>query len=181
MTLSIVALSGSLRAGSFNTAQLRAAALVAPEGVEITLHDYSDLPLFNGDLDLPPAVTRLREVLGAADALLISTPEYNNSIPGVLKNAIDWASRPAFLSCLAALPSGLLSATGGSGGGMLAQAHLRTTLASTRTPVYAGGTHLVGSAFRKFGDGELTDEPTRDHLRSWLEGFVDWARRAPRL
>ncbi len=176
-SLNILALSGSLRTGSFNTALLRAAAELAPEGVAITLHDYRDVPLYDGDIETSPeAVEALKAAIDAADAVLIATPEYNHSIPGVLKNAIDWASRPAFDSVFFGKPTGMVSASPGLVGGARAQQHLKSVLLAMGTPVYASPEVLVGRAGDKFDDGRLVDESTRKFLAGFLEKFSAWAR-----
>ena len=130
--MQILAVSGSLRADSHNTSLLRAAAEAAPEGVEIVLWEgLGDLPLYDQDLegtDLPDAVHRLREDWAAADAILFATPEYNGSVPGGLKNAVDWASRPVRASALTNKTVAVTGASTGQFGAMWAQADLRKIL-----------------------------------------------------
>lgn len=176
--LNVLALSGSLRAASTNTALLRAAVELAPRGVSITLHDYADVPLYNADLERSPGVERLRAAVTAADAVLIATPEYNFGIPGPLKNAIDWASRPAFASPFRDKPTGVMSAAASFVGGARAQQHLKTVLLGMGTPVFPWPELLVGAAHTKVTDGVLSDETTRTFLQRYLEGFADWVRRA---
>ena len=127
----LLAISGSLRAGSFNTALARAAADVAPEGVEVELFDgLGELPLFDADLegDDHPAVRHLRESIAEADAVLFVTPEYNGSIPGVLKNAVDWASRPRDDAALRNKTVAVAGASTGQYGALWAQQDLRRVL-----------------------------------------------------
>lgn len=175
-TLNILALSGSLRSRSTNTALLNAAAELAPVGVAVTLYDYADVPLYNGDLSVPEAVERLRAAITEADAVLIATPEYNYSIPGVLKNAIDWASRPAYASPFRGKPTAVVSAAASFVGGARAQQHAKTVLLGMGAPVFPWPELLVGAAHKKVEDGRLTDEVTRDHLAGFMVGLADWLR-----
>lgn len=125
--IDILALSGSLRADSFNAKLLAAAQAQAPAGSAIEIYDYRDVPLYDGDVEVrayPAAAQRLKDRIRAADALLIATPEYNYSVPGVLKNALDWASRPYGDSALAGKPLAILGGGGGQGTNR-AQDHLR--------------------------------------------------------
>jgi chromate reductase len=167
--MKILAISGSLRAGSHNTALLRAAATLAPEGVEIELFDgLEQIPPYNEDrdTDTPPAeVAALREQVHGADALLISTPEYNGTVPGQIKHAVDWASRPyGKESSLWGKPAAVIGASVTDYGAIWAQDHLRKALG------LAGGRPLeadlpVGKAADKFdAAGELTDFETIDRL-----------------
>src|SRR5665647_2387182 len=120
----LLGIAGSLRLGSYNRGLLRAAATVLPEGVSLEIHPLDDIPLFNADVQAqgdPPSVGELKERIQAADALLIATPENNYSIPGVLKNALDWASRPNKDSCLRGKPVGIIGASSGEGGTIRAQ------------------------------------------------------------
>jgi chromate reductase len=172
--LNIIALSGSLRAQSTNTALLRAAQAVAPAHVNVTLYDYAAVPLYSDDLDVPESVTALKAAIEAADGVLIATPEYNYSVPGVLKNAIDWASRPAYRSPFRDTPTGVLSAAASFVGGARAQQHLKTILLGMGTPVFPWPELLVGQAHHKFVDGQLTDDPTRAFLTDFMQGFADW-------
>lgn len=177
LSLNILALSGSLRAGSTNTALLRAAAELAPEGVKVNLYDYADVPLYNADLPVPDAVERLKAAIAAADAVLIATPEYNYSMPGVLKNAIDWASRPAYASPFRDKPTAVISAAASFVGGARAQQHAKTVLLGMAAPVFAWPELLVGSAHQKVSDGQVTDQATRDALAAFLVGFAAWIQQ----
>ncbi|WID99859.1 NADPH-dependent FMN reductase (plasmid) [Bosea vestrisii] len=176
----IIGISGSLRAGSFNTAALRAAIELAPEGVTIETAEIGDLPLYNDDVRLagfPPPVQRLREQLAAADAILFVTPEYNYSIPGVLKNAIDWASRPPSQP-FDGKPVGIMGASGGILGTARAQYHLRQMLIFLNAFPINKPEVMIGQAPTKFDeDGRLTDGPTRDFIRQLLEALAAWTNR----
>jgi chromate reductase len=170
----ILAIAGSLRRGSFNRRLLEAAVAGAPERVEVELYEHlGALPFFNEDDEAATfaagPVRELREQVARADALLISTPEYNHSIPGVLKNAIDWLSRPLAGEVLAGKPIALIGASAGSWGTRLAQAALRQGLFATESRVITGPALYLAQAARAFdGGGRLTDEATRDALRQIL-------------
>lgn len=177
----ILALSGSLRADSVNAKLLRAAGELAPAGTELSLYDYSDIPLFNSDLGEVEAVDRFKAALAGADALLIATPEYNYSIPGVLKNALDWGSRPAYKGPMAGLPTGVMSASPSMLGGVRAQQHLKLVLLGMGTPVFPQPEFVMAGAFQKFDDsGALSDEKTKPFLGGYMEKFVAWANAYPR-
>lgn len=177
--MKILGLSGSPRAASTNTALLRACAELLPEGVELELHDYRQLPLFDPDLAEPPAATALKQALAQADAVLIATPEYNWSIPGVLKNALDWSSRPGFRSGWVSKPVGIVGTSPGAVGTARAQVVLRNTLFAMLAQVYPHPEVLVGHSGSRFSEGELTDASTRDFLASYLAAFSTWAARVP--
>lgn len=170
----ILTLSGSLRAASTNTAVLHTLAQLAPEGVVLEHYDYSDVPLYNDDMDRPESVDRLIAAIAAADAVIIATPEYNYSVPGVLKNAIDWASRPAYKSCFFGKKTGVVSAAASIVGGARAQAHLKTILLGMGSPVFAYPEVLVPQSFNKVEDGRVTDERSRKALQGFVDGFVRW-------
>lgn len=183
----LLGFAGSLRAGSFNRALLRAARELAPEGMEIRTFDLAPIPLYNADLDTderrPESVVAFKAAVGEADALLIATPEYNYGVPGVLKNAIDWASRPAYRSVLVGKPCGIMGASGSAVGTARAQSKLRDDLYATLAPVLPHPGVLVSAAGKKFdAEGRLTDEDTRGFLRDFLGDFAEWTRRfsAPR-
>ena len=171
--MKILAISGSLRRASHNTQLLRAAAEAAPAGVEVELYDELALvPPYDQDADVEPApaaVARLREAIESADALLISTPEYNGSIPGVLKNALDWASRPVRESALQNKLVAVLGASPGQFGAMWAQADLRKVLGIAGARV-VGDELPVAQVHEKFdADGRLTDAELGGRLRLLLE------------
>ena len=173
--MKVLAVSGSLRGDSYNTSLLRAAIEAAPEGVEVELFDPAgirDLPLYDQDLDtgLPPeSVMRLREAWGSADALLFATPEYNGSVPGGLKNAIDWASRPRLEAALLNKTASVVGASPGQFGAMWAQADLRKILGTAGARV-VGDELPVTRAHEKFdSSGRLLDGELFERLRLVLE------------
>jgi len=174
----ILGISGSLRAGSYNTALLRAMQGMLPAGASLEIYLCGDLPLYNSDIDgedRPEPVTRFVELIQTSDAILYATPEYNYGIPGVLKNAIDWASRPAFKAPITGKPSGIISASPGAVGGARAQAALRNVLAGTLSPVFPHVEMLVPAAHEKFDrEGNLTDGKTRERMERYAAGFVEW-------
>lgn len=172
----ILGISGSLRDGSHNSMLVRAAAAELPPGVELQVFDgLRDVPPYDQDDDrdpAPAAVMRLREALAASDGLLVATPEYNSSIPGQLKNALDWASRPRDTSPLRFLPVAVAGASTGAFGAVWAQAELRKVLSASGARVVEGDA-AVGHAHEAFGpDGALTDEVARDRLRALLAELV---------
>lgn len=172
----VLAISGSLRQDSHNTQLLRAAARELPEGVEFhILEGLREVPPYDEDDDrdpAPAAVTRLREAIAGADALLIATPEYNSSIPGQLKNALDWASRPRDTSPLRFKPVAVVGASKGAFGAVWAQAELRKVLGASGARVVEGDLAL-GHAHERFGeDGSLEDDELRDQLRELLAQLV---------
>jgi chromate reductase len=153
--------------------------------MSITLFErLGDVPLYDADVEArgdPEAVVALKSAIREADALLIATPEYNYGVPGVLKNAIDWASRPPSGSVLSGKPTALLGASPGRTGTARAQLALRQSLVSTQTPVLLGPEVLVGEAQKKFTeDGTLSDEPTRKFLRAHLERLLAWVEGMPK-
>ena len=180
-SLHVMTMAGSLRARSYNGLLLEAAALLSPPG--LTLSRYNDLaavPLFNEDVEalgLPPGVQALRRAVGAADGLLLATPEYNQSIPGVLKNAIDWLSRPACEGVLEGKVVGIVGVTAGQWGTRLAQAALRQVVFATESIVAPGPGLFLREAERLFSlDGKLQDESAREALRRYLTAFASTLR-----
>ena len=180
---SIVGISGSLRRGSFNTGLLLAAREVLPDNVSLRIESIADIPLYSGDVEsdtgIPPAVAKLKDAIAQADALLISTPEYNHSIPGVLKNAIDWLSRPpddrsrVFENC----PVAIMGAAPGQFGTLLSQTAWLPVLHSLGTRCW-NGRMLVSGAGKLFdGDGRLHDDGTRQRLEKFLADFVRYIER----
>ncbi len=184
-SLRVLGIAGSLRRGSYNRGLIRAAMEVAPDGTEVTHFELGELPMFNADVEAygePPAVADFKRAIAAADALLIATPEYNHCVPGVLKNAIDWASRPARRSVLTGKPVAIMGASTGGGGTARAQAHLRDGLAYTNGLVLALPEVLVGVAAEKFDeDGDLHDPQTRTEVRDLLVSLAAWTRRLQRF
>lgn len=177
----VLALAGSLRRNGYNRRLLQAAARCAPAGTHVDIYDaLSDVPLFDEDLEAathggPDAVCRLRTAIDAADGLLIATPEYNQSLPGVLKNAIDWVSRPAPEEVLLGKPAAIIGATPGRWGTRLAQAALRHTLAATESRVMPSPMLFVGNAELLFDpEGHLHDVGTLASLRAFMNAFAQW-------
>lgn len=182
-TLKVLGISGSLRKGSYNTAALRAAREVAPDGVTIDTFDLSPIPLYNEDVreqGFPPAVQDFRDRIKAADALLIVTPEYNYSIPGVLKNAIDWASRPPDQP-FDGKPIAIMGASPAFTGTARAQYHLRQVFVYLNGLILNRPEVFITTAHTKFdAAGKLTDDKTREHVRGLLDGLKQWAERLRR-
>jgi chromate reductase, NAD(P)H dehydrogenase (quinone) len=172
--LRILAVSGSLRAGSHNTSLLRAAADAAPAGVEVDLFDpagIADLPLYDQDLnagDVPASVTRLREAWAAADAILFATPEFNGSVPGGLKNAVDWASRPRLEAALTGKTVAVVGASPGQFGAMWAQADLRKILGIAGARVVGDELPVTRVHEKLAADGRLLDAELGERLRLLL-------------
>lgn len=176
----ILGLSGSLRKGSYNTAALRAAAGLLPEGASMEIADLSEIPVYNEDVKVqgfPPAVQKLRDQIAAADALFFATPEYNYSVSGVLKNAIDWASRPPNQP-FDDKPVAIMSASGGLLGGARAQYHLRQIGIFMNLRFVNRPEVMIGQAPTKFdAEGNLTDETTKGLIRDLGKALVDWTKR----
>jgi chromate reductase len=175
-------ISGSLRKGSFNHSLLEAAKDLAPTGTEIRIFGrLGEIPLYNQDLEaqgIPEPVAAFKQAIANADGLLIATPEYNYSVPGVLKNAIDWASRPPKGSPLQGKPVALMGATPGMGGTARGQSALRQSFVFTQSQVMTGPEFLMARAHEKFDEqGKLKDEASRKMLASHLENFAVWVRR----
>lgn len=178
----VVAMAGSLRERSFNRALLDAAVDLAPDNMEIEILDIASVPMYNADLDneddRPDVVRWLKQAIDEADAMLFATPEYNWGIPGVLKNAIDWASRPAGRSPMAGKTAAIMGATQGLWGTIRAQDHLRDVLSSTGVHVVLRPQVLVSGAADKFDDDlNLADEATRGFVRQLLENLRDETMR----
>lgn len=175
----IIGLSGSLRSGSFNTALVRAAAGLMPEGAQLVPKTIHGIPLYDGDGEtasgIPPAVIELGDAIAKSDGLLLSTPEYNNSIPGPFKNAIDWLSRiedgpkPIFTG----KPVAVIGASPGGFGTLLSQTAWLPVLRTLETHPWFGGRLLVSRATAMFDSaGQLTDDGTRKKLQEFLAGFI---------
>ena len=178
--LTILGIAGSLRKASFNRYALAAARQLAPEGVTVETFDIAPIPLYNQDEDAnpPAAVTELKARVKAADAILFATPEYNYSIPGVLKNAIDWASRPYGDSAWDSKPVAVMGASPGAFGTARAQYHLRQCFVFLNMYQLNRPEVMIGSAPSKFdAQGNLTDETSRKLIRQLLEGLAAWTRR----
>lgn len=177
MSHTILGLSGSLRRGSFNAGLLAAATKVAPEGTTIQIGSIADVPLYNADEEaahgLPPSVQKLQAQLQAADGLLLVTPEYNNGIPGVFKNAIDWMSRGPGLKMFVDKPVAVIGAPPGGFGTLMAQNHWLPVLRTLRTRPWFEGRLLVSRAGGLFDqNGDLTDPATEKQLAEFIAGFA---------
>lgn len=173
--MKILGISGSLREKSHNTALLKAAQELKPENMEIEIYSLKDLPLYNSDLEkpeFPESVIRFKELISESDALLIATPEYNYSFTGVLKNAIDWASRPSSQSLLKKKPYALMGVSGGMSGTIRSQMHFRQVAAHLDMTALNKPEVYIPFGGKKFDEhGNLTDEATRDHLQKFLNAF----------
>ena len=181
MSMKILGIPGSLRKQSYNLGALRAAQQLTPAGVTIDIFNLNDIPVYNQDLDsTPPArVTEFKAAIRAADAILFATAEYNYSSPGVLKNAIDWASRPYGDSAWAGKPAAIMGATVGQLGTARAQYHLRQVMVFLNMPVVNQPEVMIASAGTRFDkDGNLTDEPTKEFIRKQIEALVELAKRS---
>jgi NAD(P)H-dependent FMN reductase len=181
--MKILALSGALRRASVNTALLRAAATLAPAGVTVEVRTLHGIPLYDGDVEaegIPEAVTTLREAIRAADALLIATPEYNNSMPGVLKNGLDWLSRPSGEGgkLFGGKPTALVGATPGGFGTVQSQDALLSVLRAFGNDFWMGGRLMVSKAGTVFdADGQLVDDKVRAQLQQFVDGFVAFVQK----
>jgi chromate reductase len=176
----IFSFAGSLRKGSYNKALLRAAAELLPKDVELEIFDLEGIPPFNADLEQQPPqrVKDFKAKARAADALLIASPEYNFSIPGVLKNAIDWGSRPFGDSCFEDKPVAIMGAAGGMLGTARVQYHLRQCFVFLNMHAVNRPEVMVTFAKDKIDEsGRLHDEPTRAKIRELIESLVAWSRR----
>jgi NAD(P)H-dependent FMN reductase len=183
----LIGLCGSLRRDSFNLKLLRAAAELAPAGTTIDIVPIHDIPLYDGDLEaehgLPLAVQHLKDRIASADGLLIATPEYNNGMPGVVKNAIDWLSRPAsdIGRVFGGRPVALMGATPGPGGTALSQAAWLPVLRTLGTRPWFEGRVLIAGAAKTFdADGRIADDATRRRVQSFVEGFAAFASEQSR-
>jgi chromate reductase len=177
----ILGIVGSLRKGSFNRSALKAALELVPDGAALELIDLHGIPVFDQDDEMapPPAVFELKRRILVADAILFATPEYNYSVSGVLKNAIDWASRPYGKSAWMGKPAAVMGASVGSLGTARAQYHLRQILVAQDMPVVNQPEVMIGNAAQRFDEqGRLGDEPTRQLIRKLLVALVQLARNA---
>ncbi len=178
--LRFLSISGSLRKGSLNSAALRAVQALAPAHVTIDIADIGDIPIYNDDVrtaGYPPAVEAFRTKIAAADAIIFATPEYNYSVPGVLKNAIDWASRPPSQP-FDGKPVAIMGASPGAIGTARAQYDLRKMMVFLNAFPINKPEIMIGAAGSKFNDKlELTDEQTRDFLKQMLTSLESWTRK----
>lgn len=178
----IVAISGSLRRASLNTALMRAAADLAPEGTSVVCHTLHGIPLYDGDVEasegIPASVAALKEEIVGADGLLLVTPEYNNAIPGVFKNAIDWLTRPAadIGRVFGGRRVAVIGASPGAFGTTLAQTAWLPVLRTLGTEPWWGGRLMVTHAGAAFdADGALVSDEVRERLRRFVAGFSAFA------
>lgn len=182
--LDLVAISGSLRAESYNSALLRNLPELAPPTLRFTVHSIAGIPIFDQDLEAqgkPAAVIRLHQAIRGADGLVIATPEYNHGVPGGLKNALDWLSRGPAPHGLFGIPTAILGASDGMIGTARAQYALRQTLVTLNAPTLPFPQVLVSLVHKKIdATGRLTDEPTRAFIRTWLVEVERWMRRFPK-
>jgi chromate reductase len=179
-TIKILGIAGSLRQGSYNRALLRAAVGLAPEDARLEICDLEGIPPFNADLEpnMPAAAKEFKAKVKAADAILFVTPEYNYSIPGVLKNAIDWASRPSGDSAWAGKPAAVMSVSTGMLGGARAQYHLRQTFVFLDMHPVNRPEVMVNFAAQKFDQqGNLTDPKAKELAGDLLKALVAWTRK----
>ncbi|MDD5247578.1 MAG: NAD(P)H-dependent oxidoreductase [Rhodocyclaceae bacterium] len=179
----LIGLSGSLRSGSYNSAVLRAAVAMMPPDSELRIDSIAGIPLYDGDVEsgegIPAPVARLKDAIAAADGLLLMTPEYNNSVPGVAKNAIDWLSRPPADSArvFAGKPVAVAGASSGGFGTVLAQNAWLPVFRTLGADLWPGGRLLVSRAASIIDDnGEIVDAATRDNLAKFVRGFVGYVR-----
>jgi len=175
----LVGIAGSLRAGSLNMALLKASAGLLPDGATMEIGSIAAIPLYNADVEqtdgIPEAVARLQDQIAAADGLVIATPEYNNAMPGVLKNAMDWLSRPPkqIPRVFGDLPVALMGASPGGFGTVLAQAAWLPVLKTLGARPWAGARMLVSRAAQSFdANGELNDDSLGERIREFMAGFV---------
>jgi chromate reductase, NAD(P)H dehydrogenase (quinone) len=178
--ITVLGIAGSLRTASFNRSALAAAREHAPEGMRIiSFEKLGEIPLYNEDVKavgFPAPVAELRAAIADADALLFVTPEYNFSVPGVLKNALDWVSRPPDMP-LIGKPAAIMGASPGLMGTVRAQLHLRQILSGLNMPLLNRPEVLIREAGSKFdASGRLIDEDTRKRIRTLLERLLDWTR-----
>jgi len=181
--IKILGIAGSLREDSYNRGALRAAVELAPEDAEIEIFDIAGIPEFVQGLDEnpPQKVVDLKQKIREADAILICSPEYNYSVPGVLKNAIDWASRPYGDSAWDGKPAAIMGASIGAIGTARMQYHLRQIMVFLNMfPLNRPEVMITNAAEKYDGDGNLTDENTKDHIRKLVAALVDWTRKLNR-
>ena len=178
-TLQVVGIAGSLRAGSYNRVVVRAAAELAPPGLHVVETGIADIPFFDEDVEAegdPAGVPALKRAVAAADGLVIATPEYEHGVPGVLKNTIDWLSRPPGRGPLLGKPVAVLGASPGMVGTARAQAQLRQTLFFNGCPVLPPPEVLIANVHEKVRDGRLVDEESRRFVADQMARFADWIR-----
>lgn len=179
--MKLIAIPGSLRRASLNRKLLHVMSGLAPAGMTLEVHDLLDVPPFNEDVEAegtPPGVQALRDAIAGAQGVLISTAEYNAGVPGVLKNGLDWLSRPPRRSVLDGKPVGIVGASPGILGTARAQPQLRSLFVFTNSPVMMQPEIFVTSAYQKFDEmGTLTDDKTREALIRYLAALKVWVER----
>ncbi len=177
--VALLAICGSLRKASINRALLRLVGDNLPEGTTYLIYEgLEHLPIFNSDHTDPPPVTALKDAIAAADGVVIGVPEYNYSIPGGLKNALDWVSRPPATSPIRGKPIGIVGAASGMSGTIRAQTHLRQMLVYSDCPTLNQPEVCIPRAHERFdADGKLTDAPTRALIERFGVAFVDFVER----
>ena len=180
----LLGISGSLRRGSFNTALLNNAAQLLPTGVSLEIRTLHGIPLYDGDEEaangLPGAAAALKDALVAADGVILATPEYNNGIPGVFKNAIDWASRPPgdIARVFSGRPFAIIGASPGGFGTLLSQNHWLPVLRTLGAELWTGGRLVVSRAQQVFdAEGEIDNPEMRNQIWQFLAGFAEFAAR----
>ena len=178
--LTVLGIAGSLRKASYNRGALRAAQQLAPKGARIEIFDLDGIPPFNQDEEKnpPSRVTELKERVRAADAILFCTPEYNYSVPGVLKNAIDWASRPYGDNAWDGKPVAVMGASVGALGTARAQYHLRQSFIFLNMRPLNGPEVMIGNAAERFNEqGNLKDEKSKELIGQMLQNLAEWTRQ----
>ena len=182
--MQLLGVSGSLREGSFNTWLLRHAVSILPDEVEMRLFDLSPIPLYNQDVELaalPDPVVEFKDAIERADGVFISSPEYNHGMSGVLKNALDWQSRPRGQASITGKPIAFATVSAGPTGGVRAQGDLKRVLAANSPVLFPFPEFAMPSARDKFDEqGRLTDAFALDQLPRMLEGFIDFILRVSR-
>jgi chromate reductase len=176
----ILGIAGSIRQDSYNRSALKAAASLAPEGATVEVFDIKDIPIYNQDLETeaPQAVVDLKNKIREADAILFVTPEYNYSVPGVLKNAIDWASRPYGDNAWDGKPAAIMGASVGAIGTARAQYHLRQMFVFLNVFAVNQPEVMIGNCASRFDEqGNLTDDQTKDMIRQLLQNLIAWTKR----
>ena len=181
--VALLGISGSMRKASMKRVLLNELAMVLPDGETMAIYESIDLPIFNSDLTDPPAVTALKDAVAAADGVVIAVPEYNYSIPGGLKNALDWLSRPPATSPMRGKPIGLVGAATGMSGTIRAQLHLRQMLVYSDAPCMGQPEVLIPRAHERIDKvaSRLTDASTLELLRAFGVAFATFAMRYKKL
>lgn len=179
--IKILGIAGSLRAGSLNRSLLRAAKALAPDNAHVEIFDLAAIPLYNGDVEAagdPPGVAAFKQAIRASHGVLMVTPEYNHGVPGVMKNAVDWASRPPQAAVLSGKPVGIMGASPGMTGSARGQSQLRQAFEFTNSFCMPQPEILVSRAHEKFdAAGNLVDNKTTEFLVRYLVAFREWIRR----